>query len=274
MSEVTERGGRAAADGADVDLVGRLRAAGCVYAEEEAALLVGAAGSAAELEAMVARRVQGHPLEQVVGWAELAEVRVAVEPDVFVPRRRTTLMVREAVAGCARAHGVPVILDLCCGSGAVGLAVVSGLGRTAELHATDLHPAAVRCARRNLAGLGTVYCGDLDEPLPASLRGRVDVLVANVPYVPTDEIALLPAEARLHEPGLTLDGGADGLRVLARVAVLAPRWLTPGGSVLLETSERQLSAAVATVATAGLAARGVTDEELGASVVVGTLDSR
>ena len=89
----------------------------------------------------------------------------------------------------------------------------------AELHAADIDPAAVRCARRNLAAAGgQVYQGDLYAPLPAGLRGRVDILLANVPYVPTGEVALLPPEARDHEARVALDGGADGLEVLRRVA--------------------------------------------------------
>ena len=107
------------------------------------------------------------------------------------------------------------------------------------MHAADIDPAAVRCARRNIAAAGQVYEGDLYDPLPATLRGRVDILVANVPYVPTEEIGLLPAEARVHEARVALDGGADGLDLLRRVTAAAPPWLAPGGHLLVETSERQ-----------------------------------
>ncbi|MGA8209493.1 MAG: putative protein N(5)-glutamine methyltransferase [Nocardioidaceae bacterium] len=257
-------------------LVRRLQQAGCVYAEDEAALLLAEASGPARLEAMLAERVAGRPLELVLGWAELAGVRVRVEPGVFVPRRRTELMVREAVAlvvAAAGAGGRPVLVDLCCGTGAVGLAVLAGLGAGVaagvELHACDVDPAAVRCARANLGGHGTVHGGDLDRSLPDSVRGRVAVLAANVPYVPSAEIALLPAEARLHEPRRTLDGGPDGLRVVARVADVAPRWLAPGGSVLVETGERQVRAGTVLLADAGLVVRTVRDEELGATVLVG-----
>jgi release factor glutamine methyltransferase len=115
-----------------------------------------------------------------------------------------------------------------------------------------------------------VYEGDLFRPLPRSLRGRVDVLVANVPYVPTDEIALLPAEARLHEPRVTLDGGVDGLDVARRVAEAAPAWLAPGGSLLIETSERQVPTATGVLEAVGLTARVTVSDELEATVVVGT----
>jgi release factor glutamine methyltransferase len=246
----------------------RLRAAGCVFAEDEAEILLASARSPDELEELVRRRAEGQPLEQVVGWADFCGLRILLEPGVFVPRRRTELMVREAVALARGLGHVPVVVDLCCGSGAVGLAVVADLD-AARLYSADVDAAAVRCARRNIGTRGTVYEGDLDAPLPAALRGRVDVLLANVPYVPTQEIALLPGEARLHEPSVALDGGRDGLRVLARVAALAPRWLTPTGSVLVETSERQAATAVALLEAEGLAARTATDDDLGATVVLG-----
>jgi release factor glutamine methyltransferase len=260
----------------------RLRAAGCVWAEDEAALLSAAAGTAAELDAMVARRVAGEPVEQVVGWAEFCGLRILVDPGVFVPRRRSEFLVAVALRMAPReklaAPRPPVIADLCCGTGALGLAVAAGLGLAgpglaglAGLYAADLDPAAVGCARRNVepAG-GHVYAGDLFAALPGSLRGRVGVLICNAPYVPTDEIAFLPAEAREHEAVVSLDGGADGLTVLRRAAAGAPAWLAPGGVLLTETSERQAPAMAAAVAAAGLTARVHTDDDSGATVVTGT----
>jgi release factor glutamine methyltransferase len=252
------------------DVVTTLRAAGCVFAEDEAAVLLDAAQSPAELDAMVSRRASGEPLEQVVGWAELCGLRLVVEPGVFVPRRRTEALAREAVAAgrvAARSHR-PVVVDLCCGVGAIAAVVAHAL-EDVELYAVDLEPAAVRCARRNLGPAAHVLEGDLDAPLPRGLAGTVDVLVANVPYVPTGEIALLPAEARLHEPRVTLDGGEDGLRVLARVAAVAPRWLARGGTVLCETSEVQAEQALRELEANGLSARAVVEEDLGATVVIG-----
>jgi release factor glutamine methyltransferase len=183
-------------------------------------------------------------------------------------------MAAEAVALARRVseRRTPVVLDLCCGAGAVGLAVATEVPGT-ELWAVDLEPSAVACARRNVGDRGRVLQGDLDAPLPSALRGRVDVLVANVPYVPTDDIALLPAESRLHEPRVALDGGADGLRVLSRVAALALRWLAPGGSVLCETSEPQAAEAADSFERNGLVSRLVADADLGATVVVGTRGS-
>ncbi|MBB5631663.1 putative protein N(5)-glutamine methyltransferase [Sphaerisporangium krabiense] len=264
------------------DVVSTLRAAGCVFAEDEARLLVSAAGTPAGLAAMVERRVSGEPLEHVLGWAGFHGLRVAVDPGVFVPRRRTEFLVDQALAvtppraradqalAVAPLHARPVVVDLCCGTGAVGAALAAALGPV-ELHASDLDPAAVRCARRNLAALGArVYEGDLYEPLPATLRGRVDLLAANAPYVPTAAVALLPSEARDHEPLTALDGGADGLDILRRVIAEAPPWLTPSGHLLVETSERQAPHLVETADRHGLHARVAVSDEADATVVIVT----
>ncbi len=254
-------------------VVTRLRAAGCVFAEDEARLLISTARTPDDLDAMVERRVVGHPLEHVVGWAEFCGLRVAVDPQVFVPRIRTEFLVQQA-AGLVRQRGdgrpEAVVVDLCCGSGALGAALAAAVGRV-ELHAADIDPAAVRCAERNLgAAGGRVYEGDLFEPLPADLRGRIDILLANAPYVPTGAIALLPAEARVYEARVALDGGADGLDIQRRVAAEAARWLAPGGHVLVETSERQSRLTVDVLARHGLVPRLVSDDEWDATVVIGT----
>lgn len=251
------------------EITATLRAAGCVFAEDEATLLLETGSD--DLEGLVARRVAGEPLEVIVGWAEFCGLRIGIDPGVFVPRRRTELLVREAARLAPRTAEPVVVLDLCCGSGALGVALAHLLGGV-ELYAADVEPAAVRCARRNVGAVGgQVFEGDLDQPLPASLRGRVQLLVANVPYVPTDAIGLMPPEARLHEPRVTLDGGSDGLEVLRRVASVAPRWLVRGGHLLVETSEGQVPAAVEAFTRAGLLPRVVVDEDPGATVVVGTL---
>lgn len=127
----------------------------------------------------------------------------------------------------------------------------------------------MRAAERR-AARGRVHEGDLFAPLPEGLRGRVEVLVANVPYVPSGEVALLPSEARDHEPLVALDGGADGLEVLRRVAAKAAGWLAPGGHLLVETSERQAGQAVAVLAGHGLSPRVEVSEEWYATVVVAT----
>jgi release factor glutamine methyltransferase len=252
--------------------VARLRAAGCVFAEDEARLLISAARTPAELDAMVDRRVSGLPLEHVLGWAEFCGLRIAVDPGVFVPRRRSEFLARQAIALARAAAGQSpaFVVELCCGAGAVSAALAAALDRP-EVHAVDIDPAAVRCARRNLSAAGgQVYQGDLYAPLPDGLRGRVDVLVANAPYVPTGEIGLQPAEARLHEPRVALDGGPDGLDVLRRVIAGAPPWLAPAGGVLVETSERQAPRAAGAMTGAGLTPRVASSDEMGATVVIGT----
>lgn len=268
------------------EIVAQLRAAGCVFAEDEARVLAEAARTAAELTNLTERRAAGLPLEHVVGWAEFGGRRVAVAPGVFVPRRRSEFLVECALAharagGMTTAQATPgratpvraVVLDLCCGSGALGVAVAVALNAApcgAELHAADADPDAVRCAARNVAAVGgRVYRGDLYAPLPATLRGRVNLLIANAPYVPTAEVRLLPAEAREHEPLLALDGGGDGLAVLRRVAAGAPDWLAPGGCLLVETSERQAAAMASAVAAAGLTERVASSAGWGATVVLG-----
>lgn len=248
------------------DVVARLRAAGSVFAEEEAALLVAAAPTPAELERTLGRRVAGEPLELVLGWVELEGVRVTLDASVFVPRRRSGLVVREAVR---LVRSPAVVVDLCCGSGALGAALAARVGGL-ELHATDVDAAAVRCARRNLGAAATVHHGDLFAALPRELAGRVGLVLANAPYVPTREIATMPPEARDHEPLVALDGGADGLDVHRRIAADVGRWLAPGGHLVLETSARQAARTAALVAAAGLGARVVRDADLDATVVVGT----
>jgi release factor glutamine methyltransferase len=269
----------------DDPIIARLRAAGCVFAEDEAAVIRDAARTPDDLEDMVGRRVNGLPLEQVVGWAEFCGLRIYVEPGVFVPRRRSEFLVETAVA-LAPAEPASLIVDLCCGTGALGLAVAAklvstGLGGAGQggagqsgggLHAADLDPDAVACARRNVEPTGGhVYEGDLFTPLPAGLRGRVITLICNAPYVPTTDIPFLPSEARDYEHRVALDGGDDGLAVLRRAAAEAPEWLAPGGHMLVETSERQSALMAGVMASAGLAPRVHECEDSGSVVVTGTM---
>ncbi|MFC5175835.1 putative protein N(5)-glutamine methyltransferase [Nocardioides taihuensis] len=244
----------------------RLRAAGCVWAEEEAALLAGAARFPEHLDGLVAARVRGVPLEQLVGWAEFRGLRVGVVPGVFVPRRRTALLVD--LAGDLLV-GQPLVVDLCCGTGAVGLAVVTE-HPDVELHAADVDPVATACAAANLGGRGRVHTGDLYDALPRGLAGRVDVLLCNAPYVPSDAVSTMPPEARDHEPRTALDGGEDGVDLHRRVAAGAPEWLAPGGALVVETSRVQAPLTLAACESAGLTARVVTDDDLDATAVVAT----
>lgn len=257
-----------------VALAAVLRAAGCVFAEDEAALLLDelpAHPDPAWLPEAVARRVAGVPLEQVVGWAAFSSLRLPVAPGVFVPRRRTELLARLAVAAArdvpARS-GAPTLLDLCCGTGAVG-AVVERDVPSAVVWAVDLDPAAVCCARRVLAAPDRVLTGDLFGPLPAVLRGALDVVAANAPYVPTGALATMPPEARLHERGAALDGGEDGTTLQARVVAGVVAWLRPGGRLLVETGRRQADATAGLFDAAGLRPVVHHDDDVDGTVVAG-----
>jgi len=249
-------------------LVARLRAAGCVFAEDEADILLSSARTGAELDAMVSSRVRGDPIEHVVGWVEFAGMRIGVEPGVFVPRRRTELLARTASELGAAMPAPVTAVELCCGAGAVAVVIAARLPGV-DVYAADIDPVAVACARRNLPA-GHVYQGDLYAPLPGSLHGRVDLLVANAPYVPTAELPFMPREAQLHEPAVALDGGADGLDIFRRLVTEAPAWLSPRGSVLVETSVRQAPTACAALREAGLSADVVRSDDLDATVVAGT----
>ena len=217
----------------------------------------------------------------MLGWADFCGLRIRLDPGVFVPRARTALLVDLAVGilrdemvvrpagGPPERPGVPRrVVDLCCGSGAVGAAVAARVPE-AEVYAADVDPASVTCARRNLPP-GRVFAGDLYDALPDHLRGRVDVLVANAPYVPTDAIATMPPEARDHEPRVALDGGDDGVALHRRIAAGAAAWLAPDGHLLVETGRRQAPLTAEACRAAGLDARIVTDDDLEATAVVAT----
>lgn len=253
-------------DEPDPILVARLRAAGSVFAEEEARVLAASASTPVQLEAWTQRRLAGEPLEHVVGWAEFGGLKVTVGPGVFVPRARTEALARRAAA-LAPEGGT--VLDLCCGSGAVG-ALVAELRPDVRVVAADLDPAAVACARRNLPA-ADVFEGDLFRALPDDLRGRLDVVAVNAPYVPTEAIASMPPEAREHEPRLALDGGADGVDVHRRVAAQARDWLAPGGRLLIEASTSQVPWTALALAGQGLHPYVADhDEEIGTAVVAAT----
>lgn len=250
-------------------VVARLRAAGCVWAEDEAALLEAAASTAAELEDLVVRRVDGEPLELVLGWVAFLGRRIAVAPGVFVPRRRTELLARTTVDQVASRSPEPVVVvEMCCGVAPVA-ACLDGVA--AEVHAADVSPAALDCARRN-APAAALHLGDLFHALPADLLGRVGVLAANAPYVPTDRLASMPPEARDHEPRNALDGGVDGVDLHRRLAAGAGEWLAPGGVLLVETSPSQAPLTTAAMAAAGLRTDVVVDTGIDGYVAVGVKD--
>ena len=172
------------------NVVSRLRDAGCVFAEDEALLLLSEASGPAELTEWVDRRVTGAPLEHILGWAEFCGLRIALDPGVFVPRRRTGLLVSEAVAILRERPTPPAaswpgtVVDLCCGSGAVGVAIASQVPGV-ELHAADIDPVAVQCGRRNVGTVGgMIHLGDLYSALPSRLHGCVQLKAARTGFEP------------------------------------------------------------------------------------------
>ncbi|MGH2671925.1 MAG: N5-glutamine methyltransferase family protein [Actinomycetota bacterium] len=227
-------------------LVQQLTASGCVAPEEEAAELVRAAADGSRpLEELVARRLRGEPLAWITGFVRFCGLRVHVDPGVYVPRPHAQALARRA-ASLLPPAGVAV--DLCTGSGAVA-AVLGASERGPEVLATDVDPTAVACALRNAV---RALLGDLDEPLPESIRGRVDVMTAVVPYVPAEQLHLLPRDVLAHEPRHALDGGPGGTMFLREVARLSSDWLAPGGRVLLELGGDQADAVAETMESAGL----------------------
>jgi release factor glutamine methyltransferase len=226
-------------------VVGRLAAAGCVAAEEEAAELVEAAGGDTDLlEQLVARRVGGEPLAWVTGSTDFLGHRIGIHPGVYVPRWQTEMLARRAVAVLPEGG---LAADLCTGSGAVAVALARARP-DARVVATDADALACRCAREN--GV-EVYRGHLADPLPQELRGHFDLVFAVVPYVPTDALIYLPRDVRDHEPLFALDGGPGGLTVLDEVVRQSSALLRLGGSLLLELGGHQDEALRSTLDQAG-----------------------
>jgi release factor glutamine methyltransferase len=240
------------------------------------------AGAVQRLEAMVARRAGGEPLQYVVGWAPFGPLRLRVGPGVFVPRPETEGLAERAAVhlraagpegsgepqGGAPVNKAPVAVDLCTGCGAIACFLAAEVPG-ARVVATELDPQALAWAEANTAVHGIeLLAGDLDGPLPAELAGRVDVLCANVPYVPTGAIATLPRDVRDREPRLALDGGPDGLDVLRRVVARAGHWLAPGGWLVCEIGDDQGGAAVRLLASAGLTEVAVRPDLAGSDRVI------
>ncbi|MED1205783.1 putative protein N(5)-glutamine methyltransferase [Heyndrickxia acidicola] len=241
-----------------------LRTAGCVFAEEEAGLLLSEADSLERLTEMIEKRKAGLPIEHIIGWTEFCGYRIEVNPGVFVPRRRTEFLALQAVKIASPGD---VLVDMCCGTGAVAAVLAKKL-EAIDIYAVDIDPRAVSNAMINLTA-GHVLEGDLFESLPAELLGRVNVIAANAPYVPTERMAVLPAEARLHEPLIALDGGQEGLDIQRRVVKEALPWLAEGGHLLMETSMKQAKKTEEIFSLFGLAPKKILSKELDVTVVIG-----
>jgi release factor glutamine methyltransferase len=217
------------------EVVAALAGAGSIAPAGEAdELLAAAARGKGTVGDLLARRIAGEPLAWVVGSTSFGGLRLRVDPGVFVPRPQTEELAARAAASVPDGGAA---IDLCTGCGAVA-AVVAAAHPRAMVVATDADPVAVACARAN--GVDA-RLGDLDDPLPPALLGRADVLTAVVPYVPEEQLHLLPGDVLAHEPRGALDGGPRGTTHLLRAVERAPRWLRPGGVLLLELGGDQAS---------------------------------
>jgi release factor glutamine methyltransferase len=240
-----------------VALTRTLADAGSIAAREEAdELLQAAAGDGDLLDRLVSRRLTGEPIAWLTGAVTFCGIRLFVAPGVYVPRWQTEPLARRA-ATLLPAAGVAA--DLCTGVGAIA-AVLAAAVPTARVVATELDKAAVQCARRNRV---EVFEGWLDDPLPRDLQVRVDVLTAVVPYVPTNSLPLLPRDVQAFEPRLALDGGNDGMHLLAEVAHRSAGWLSPGGWLLLELGGDQADPIGHLLHGLGFEALDVTTDENG-----------
>lgn len=232
-------------------VVDSLARGGFVSPDAEADVLVAAAEEGVgQLDQLVRRRLGGEPLAWITGSIRFCGTSIRVRPGVFVPRPHTETL---AIRGSALLPDDGVCVDLCTGSGAVAVAVMTA-HPGATVVGTDIDPVAVACAREN--GVDA-RLGDLDEPLPHSLPGRVDVMTAVVPYVPTEALHLLPRDVLAHEPRHALDGGDGGTAMLVRAAEAAARLVRPGGSVLLELGGTQADPVAARLRALGFEAIGV-----------------
>ena len=283
-----------------------LRAAGCVFAEDEAVILLEAAvapdladaapdvdgstphvdGSTPRLEELVARRISGEPLEQIVGWVDFAGMRLQVRPGLFVPRQRTRLLAERAVAAArqvtdqrgssagseARSVPRPVVLEAFCGVGPVASVIAASVPEV-NLHLGDAQAEAVRCAVANVDGCiqarestpaggaeqanesGATAEGhvlDCLHGLPDELRCGIDVIAAVPPYVPVTAVDFLPREALDFEPSTALFGGPDGLDLVRRLITESLDWLAPDGVLLSELGQDQVTEATGFATERGL----------------------
>ncbi len=221
---------------------------------------VAPAPAVAHAEAMVARRVSGEPLQYALGRWQFRSLELFFDRRVLIPRPETEVVAGVAVtelAAAARTTPDPVAVDLGTGSGAIGLSLAAEVPR-ARVWATDVSVDALAVARANLAGLGTrvatrvrLVDGDWWDALPDELRGAVDVVVSDPPYVADDEG--LPPQVADWEPVSALRAGHTGLEALEMVVGGAREWLRPIGVLVAEIAPHQAQAAVAMAVDAGFA---------------------
>ena len=213
---------------------------------------------ALHLQAMLRRRLAGEPLQYVMGRWAFRHLDLLVDPRVLIPRAETEEVAQVALDAARKAGPGCVVVDLGTGSGAIGLSIAFELPPdSATVWITDISSDALDVARANLAGIGRagarvrVAQGDWYSALPESLRGTVDVIVANPPYIAHGDPEVDEVVAR-HEPHAALFSGDDGLAALRSIIIGAPRWLRTGGTLVMEIGHRQADAVREMCTTAGL----------------------
>jgi len=189
------------------------------------------------LGALVERRVAGSPLGHLTGRQSFMGVELLAGPEALVPRVETEILGRTAL-DLVRATDASLVVDLCTGAGNLAAGVAVAAPRV-TLHAADLSTSAVGLARANMVFAGvadrvTLHDGDLFDALPADLRGSVDVLICNPPYISSARVGEMAAEISEHEPRMAFDGGSLGLSIVSRLVQEAPDWLRPGGWLCFE----------------------------------------
>ena len=196
-------------------------------------------------EELIQRRLNHEPTAYLLGHREFYNIDLIVGVGALIPRPDTEALVGEALRLAAALAHPATIADVGCGTGAIGLAIAANLP-TAHLYASDLYPAALELARRNVDRLGLIERVDvLEGDLLAPLPGPVDIITSNLPYVESGEIPTLEPEIRLYEPREALDGGDDGLDIIRRFLVDVSRYVKPAGVVLMEMDPRQIAKASA-----------------------------
>ncbi|GAB4281076.1 MAG: peptide chain release factor N(5)-glutamine methyltransferase [Coriobacteriia bacterium] len=227
----------------------------------------------ATLRESVKRRAEGMPLQYVTGEVPFRTLVLHVRPGVFIPRPETEVLVEVGLEHLRGTSGSRVALDLCTGAGAVAVS----LARECEglrVWATDVSAEAVEVAlgnslRSGVADRVSFLQGDLFEPLPSELRGRVELILSNPPYVPSEDLVDLPREVASYEPATALDGGLDGLDVVRRISAQAGAWLAPGGLLAIEVDSRTAGTAAAVLDESGFAGVFVRQDLTGRDRIVG-----
>jgi release factor glutamine methyltransferase len=221
-------------------IAGRLDAVAHDTARIEARWLIeAAAGDAALLEAFVARRLAGEPVDRIIGSRGFWTLDLAVTPDVLSPRPDTETIVRTALERIGGREAPLRILDLGTGSGAILLALLKELPEATGL-GVDVSEAALAVARGNADRTGLeARAAFAKGDWTAGLSGAFDVIVSNPPYIPTGDIASLDREVREHDPHLALDGGRDGLAWYRAICVGIQGLLAPQGFAVLEFGQGQ-----------------------------------